>query len=407
MSLKVKRGILLSTLLSLFAGACTREAFPAITREDLFTLEIGRMEDQIALYNLEGDQGIRRADFTMREGLFYISDANGEKISRYNSYGDLLVMMYNDQTNPLPLTLLPWKEGEIVTRWAFTYPLKAPGKITVDSRKHLYVEDQLPDEGQRFDPESKALHNKVILHFDEYGRFVRYLGQEGIGGSPFPKIEGLYSSVQDELVVVCRLPTGWHIYWFDADGMSLYLVKLHNTALPIPPDRDIVFVSLDAIAAAPDERKLYLKVDYYRDTYDESTNTRSGSEPDSSVIWVMRVEDGSYERTIEVPFFESTVIESGRKTAVKLFYSLLGVIRKERVFLSVPVEEGYAILILDAGSTNSREQHRGLIQVKPEELQFNAFDLAEDGILSGLLADNWNIKLVWWRTDKLIGDVPL
>jgi hypothetical protein len=389
------------------AGACTQEPFPSITRENLFTLEIGRMEDQIALYNLEGDQGIRRTELAMRDGLFYISDGNGEKIVRYNSYGDLLFMIYNDQTNPLPLTLLPLKEGEIVTRWAVTYPLQAPGKITVDSRKHLYVEDQLPDEGHRFDPESKAILNKVILHFDEYGRFVQYLGQEGIGGSPFPKIEGLYTSVQDELAVVCRLPTGWNIYWFDADGMSLYVVKLQNTALPIPPDRDMVIVSLDAITVAPDERKLYLKADYYRDIYDESTNTRSGSEPDSSVIWVMRVEDGSYEGTIEVPFFESTLIESGRKIPVKLFYSLLGVIRKERVFLYVPVEAGYAILILAAGSAANGEQHRGFIQVDPDELQFNAFDLAEDGILSGLLVDNWDIKLVWWRTDKLIGDAPL
>ncbi|MDR1986598.1 MAG: hypothetical protein LBP88_06465 [Treponema sp.] len=405
MSLSVNPWIL--TLLSLLAASCTQEPFPSIIRENLFTLDIGRMEDQIALYNLEGDQGIRKTQFAMREGLFYISDGNGEKVVRYNSYGDLLFMIYNDQTNPLPLTLLPLKEGEIVTRWSLTYPLQEPGKITVDSRKHLYVEDLLPDEGRRFDPESKAVLNKVILHFDEYGRFVQYLGQEGIGGSPFPKIEGLYTSVQDELAVVCRLPTGWHIYWFDADGMSLYVIKLQNTALPIPRDRDIVFASLDAIAAAPDERKLYLKVDYYRDIYDESTNTRSGSEPDSSMIWVMRVEDGFYEGTIEVPFFESAMIESGRKTPVKLFYALLGVIRKERVFLYVPVEAGYAILILAVGSTANGEQHRGFIQVDPDELQFNAFDLAEDGILSGLLVDNWNIKLVWWRTDKLIGDTPL
>jgi hypothetical protein len=403
----VSQWVLICILLSLWAGACTQESFPSITRENLFILEIGRLEDQIALYNLEGDKGIRKTDLTMRDGLFYISDGNGEKVARYNSYGDLLFMIYNDQTNPLPLTLPPLEKDEIVTRWAFTYPLQDPGKITVDSRKHLYVEDQLPYEGQRFDPESKALLNKVILHFDEYGRFVQYLGQEGIGGSPFPKIEGLYTSVKDELAVVCRLPTGWNIYWFDPDGMSRYVVKLQDTALPIPPDRDMVFVSLDAIAVAPDERKLYLKMDYYRNTYDASTNTRSGNEPDSSVIWVMRVEDGSYERTIEVPFFESTITESGHKTPVKLFYSLLGVIRQERVFLYVPVEAGYAILILATDSATNGEERRGFIQVDPEELQFNAFALAEDGILSGLLADNWDIKLVWWRTDKLLGDTPL
>ncbi|MDR1956563.1 MAG: hypothetical protein LBQ30_06900 [Treponema sp.] len=403
----VNQWVILSSVLSFLAGACTRESIPAITRENLFTLEIGRLEDQIALYNMEGDQGIRRTEFAMREGLFYIADGTGEKILRYNSYGDLLFMIYNDQTNPAPLTLRYLQEGEVLTRWSFTYPLQKPGKIAVDSRKHLYVEDLLPDEQRRFDPDHKALLNKVILHFDEYGRFVQYLGQEGIGGSPFPKIEGLYTSLHDELAVVCRIPTGWNIYWFDAEGRSRYVVKIAQASLPIPPERDIVFVSLDGIAVAPDERKLYLKVDYYRDTYDASTNTRSGSEPDSSVIWVMRVEDGSYERTIEVPFFESTVTESGRTTQVKLFYSLLGVIRKERVFLSVPVERGYAILIVAAGAAANGEQRRGFIQVDPDELQFNAFDLAEDGILSGLLADNWNIKLVWWRTDTLIGDTPL
>ena len=112
MRLSVKAWILISTLLSLLAGACTQEPFPAIIRENLFTLEIGRMEDQIALYNLEGDQGIRRTELAMREGLFYISDGNGEKIVRYNSYGDLLFMIYNDQTNPLPLTLLPLNQDQ-------------------------------------------------------------------------------------------------------------------------------------------------------------------------------------------------------------------------------------------------------------------------------------------------------
>jgi hypothetical protein len=289
-----------------FFGGCSRESIPSVSREDIFTFAIGRLEDQIALYNLEGDQGIRRTNLTMRDGLFYISDGNGEKIVRYNSYGNPLFMIYNDETNPVPLSLRTIEQmpaGEVITRWAFTYPLQNPGKITVDSRKHIYVEDLLPDERYGFDAENKALLDRVILHFDADGRFVEYLGQEGIGGSPYPKIEGLYTSIQDELAVVCRLPTGWNIYWFDSAGVLLYLVKIGNEDIPIPLDREKILVSLDMIAVAPDARKLYIKVDYYRNTYDESTNTRSGNEPDSSVIWVMQVEDGSYQKTIEVPFF--------------------------------------------------------------------------------------------------------
>jgi hypothetical protein len=363
------------------------------------------MEDQIALYNLEGDQGIPRTDLAMRDGLFYITDGNGQKIVRYNSFGDILFMIYNEETNPVPLTLRIMQPGEVVTRWAISYPLQEPGRIAVDSRKHIYAEDQLPYERHGFDAESKALLNSVILHFDGDGHFVEYLGQEGIGGSPFPRIEGLYTSVEDELAVICRLPTGWNIYWFDADGMSMYLVTLRNDAIPVPQDRkDVVFASLDSIAPAPDERKLYVKVDYYRDTYDESTNTRSGNEPDSSVIWVMNVEDGSYDRIIEIPFFEYTVNENGRKVPLKMLYSLLGVIQKGRIFLSFPVEHGYSLLILAA---DSQAQYQGFIQVDHEELQFNAFDLSKEGILSALLVTDWDVKLVWWRTDKLLGDVPL
>jgi hypothetical protein len=393
--------VILSILLAL-VSSCSKEEVSSITREDIFTFKIGRLEDQIALYNLEGDQGIRQTNLTMREGLFYISDGNGEKVVRYNSYGDPLFMIYNEEKNPVPLTLRTLEhipEDEVITRWAFTYPLEKPGKITVDSRKHIYVEDRLPYERHGFDSESKALLDNVVLHFDAEGRFVEYLGQEGIGGTPFPKIEGLYTSVNDDLVVVCRLPTGWNIYWFNSDGISLYLIKIGNNEIPIPPDRDMVFVSMDMIAAAPDVRKLYLKVDYYRYTYDESTNTRSGNEPDSSVIWVMNIESGFYEKIIEIPFFEYTLTENNQKVSVKMFYAMLGIIRNERIFFQVPVENGYALLIL---SGDSQEQRRGFIQIHDEELAFNVFDLSEDGLLSALLVSNWDIKLVWWRTDKFI-----
>ncbi|MDR3168118.1 MAG: hypothetical protein LBT93_09245 [Treponema sp.] len=395
------RHLWLILLAALFLGSCSGEGVTSIAREDLFSLDIGRLEDQVALYDLEGDQGLARTDLAMRDGLFYISDGNGEKIVRYNSYGDLLFMIYNEETNPPPFTLRTMEAGEVVTRWALSYPLRNPGKIAVDSRKHIFAEELLPYERHSYDPEHKVLLDSIILHFDEDGRFTEYLGQEGIGGSPFPRISGIYTSVRDELAVVCRLPSLWQIYWYDAEGNLLFLVQLRNNAIPVPPDREGVISSVDTISAAPDQRKLYFKVDYYRDIYDESTNTRLGNEPDSSVIWIMSVEDGLYTGTIEVPFFEYNLMENNRRVSTRMLYSFLGVIRNNRVFLSFPVETGYALLILSAESI---EQRRGFIRVDPEELQFNAFNLSETGILSALLADNWNVKLVWWRTDKFIGE---
>jgi hypothetical protein len=320
-------------------------------------------------------------------------------------------MIYNEESNPPPLTLrVNAGENEVLTRWAVAWPLLEPGRITVDSRKHIYVEDKLPYERRSFDAERQTLLDGMILHFDDSGRFIEYLGQEGVGGTPFPRISGIYSSANDELVVVCRLPDGWMIYWFDAEASALFLIPFNNSAVPIPPDRLDVFPSVDAIMAAPDRRQLFIKVDYYRAVNDESTGTRSGVEPDSSVVWILDAETGIYIDTIEVPFYERAA-GSNRRETEKLFYSMLGVIREGRVFLSFPVEEGYSVLILQTDSKNPGGQSggrlQGLVRVEAEELEFNCFNLSAEGILSGLLATEHEARLVWWRTDRLaVGLLP-
>ena len=373
----------------------------SVERVDLFTLDIGMMEDQIALFNLEGSSGVRRIDIAMRDGLFYISDGNGGKILRYNSYGDLLFMIYNEETNPPPLTLRPLVEGSLVTRWAVSYPLLEPGVITVDSRNHILVRDRLPPERHSFDIENRVLLDNVVLRFDADGRFVQFLGREGIGGSPFPRIEKLYTTLRDELAVICRLPTGWNIYWYDSEGYFLFVVQLRSDAIPIPPDRENVIPSLDSITVGPNARRLYIKIDYYRNTYDESIETRTGIEPDSSVLWVMNAEDGVWERYVELPFFEYTTMEQNRRIISRMPYSMIGLTRNDRVFLSFPVEGGYSILAMSLES-GAGEQRRGFIDVDSREMQFNVFDLSADGILSGLLADDWQVKMVWWRTDRFM-----
>ena len=402
----MKRLLPVFVIVLLLSGCSRSVQIPSIERENLFTLDIGKLEDQIALFNLDGDRGVRRTEIAMRDGLFYISDAKGGKILRYNSYGDLLFMIYNEDTNPPPLSLKPLTEGNMVTRWAVSYPLLEPGHITVDSRKHIFVRDRLPPERYGFDTENKALLDSVILHFDADGRFVEYLGREGIGGSPFPKIDGLYVSQKDELAVVCRLSAGWNIYWYDSNGLFRFVVQLKIDALPIPGDRENVFASLDTIYVAPDARKLYIKIDYYRNTYDESTNTKSGIEPDSSAVWIMNAEDGVWEKHIDVPFYEHTYTEQNQKTTIRMLYSFLGVIKDGRFFLYFPVDGGYSLLVMSSEGGISGEQRQGLISVANEELQFNVFNLSADGILSGLLADEWQAKVVWWRTDKFLGEGP-
>jgi len=388
--------------MAVFFVSCKRDKIGSVEREDLFKLEIGPMEDQIALYKLDGTRGIRRTAFTMRDGLFFISDGNSGKIVRYNSYGNLLFMIYNDETNPQPITLKTnIQEDEQATRWAYKYPLEEPGWITVDSRKHIFVEDRLPQQDHRIDSETKAVLDGIILHFDQNGRFINYLGKEGIGGSPFPRIIGMSTSVRDELVVICRIPDGWDIFWFNSSGTLLYLVKISDSVIPALSNWPNALSIIDSITPVPDARKLYIKVDYSHDIYDQSTNTRTGSEPVSSNLWILNVEDGTYTGSVEIPLYE--IVESGKLTGIKVFYSVLGAARNGQVLFYFPVETGNSLLFVD---TNSRELRKGYIQFSMDELQYNDFFLSVDGILTAMLADNFNVKFVCWRTDKLIGVIP-
>ena len=390
----------LFVLFCCFICSCTPAVIDSINRESLFTLDIGPMEDQIALYSLEGDKGKRSADITMRDGLFYITDRNGGKIVHYNSYGNLLFMIYNNETNPDPANLKPKSDDGIQqTRWAFTYPLRSPGKIVVDSRKHIYIEERLPQDRFGFDDENKALLDSVILHFDADGRFIEYIGQGGQGGGPFPHISGLYSSIQDEIAIICRMPGGWNIYWYSMHGEQLFLIQLKNSAIPAPPDWPAYSSSIDNIIPLPDARKLFIKADYYRDVMDESTNTRISTEPVSSLIWILNVEEGVYENSIEVPFYEFSYTERGKNIHVYLLYSMLGVAKGGGILLYFPIETGYAILIMDSSGNKHR---RSAIDVDPGELRFNSFHLSPEGILSALLTDDWKIKVVWWRMDQFM-----
>ena len=385
-------------ILPLFILACRDNIVRLVERETLFTIEIGPMEDQIALFQLEGDRGIRRTGFTMRDGLFYIADGNSGKIVCYNAFGDLLFMIYNEETNPAPLSLrINIAEDEIATRWATTYPLNAPSWITVDSRRHIFAADLLPQQAHRFDTESGAILDSVILKFDQEGRFLNFLGREGLGGSPFPRIVGLSTSIRDEIAVICRIPAGWNIHWFNSSGMLLFLIKIDAASVPAHPQLPEAFAMVDTIFASPDSRQLFIKIDYSRDTFDPATNIRTGTEPIGSIIWILDIESGTYSHFHEIPLFELTHNGSER---FFVYYSMLGVMRGGRTLLYFPVEEGFSILFAD---THSGEQRRGMINFSHNELVFSDFHLSPEGILSAMLADNFNIKITWWRTDRFIG----
>ncbi|MCX7656678.1 MAG: hypothetical protein N2Z76_09165 [Treponemataceae bacterium] len=170
-------GLIASLILAMFFSCAVRNKVETVRRENLFRLDLGKLEHQIDLVNMEGDGRPLKTSLVMRDGQFYISDNRGNKVVRYTSYGDLLSMIYNPETNPPPLTLQKQDSGhQLVTRRAIPYPLVSNGYLTVDSRRHIYVEDKLPVERQVYDQNNNVLLDSTVLHFDGDGNFVEYLG---------------------------------------------------------------------------------------------------------------------------------------------------------------------------------------------------------------------------------------
>src|SRR5208283_2972277 len=116
---------------------------------------------------------------------------------------------------------------------------------------------------------------RVILRFDRKGRQLGSLGEEGIGGSPFPFVSALTVTSNDQLVVVCRLPGSWEVFWYSREGTPLYQVEISNSNLPAKPERGTTAV---LVSVLPDLQAplLYLIMSSYKDAGDART-TASGA----------------------------------------------------------------------------------------------------------------------------------
>ncbi len=337
----------------------------------------------------------------MRDGTFYVASGSSYKVMEFTSYGDLLSMYYNTDENPKPVMLQNPADGAAANRRAYPYAFRQVGEIAVSSSKVLYVEDRLPDERAVYDEKMGITLNKIVLRFRN-GEYQGYLGQEGLGGTPFPFIQSLKVSNRDEVIVLCRTMTSWIVFWYSGTGELVSTVHIPLDRLPAP-EGEKFFSSLETIVPDPDERVLYLKLDYYREGLDSSTGIKYGIDEIASRIYRLNVATSQYEGFVEVPgnvrrekgggFFETR--------EVNYLYEFMGVASGGSLYLRSR-EEGntHQLLILQK---DGKVLRRRSITVEDSQLLFSVFHLSADGILSALLASDTGAKVVWWRSDNLLG----
>jgi hypothetical protein len=386
--------------------SCGPETVEELEKELLFSLEIGKMDDQIELFQFEDDAFHQRNHLVMRDGIVYIANGNANKIMEFTSYGDLLSLFYNPEQNPQPVLLSTENpEGRVVNKRAYPFPFVGLRHIAVTDDRVLLVEDQLPKERYLYDEELDAALNRIIRRFTSKGKELGTVGQEGVGGTPFPYVEELYVTNDNDIVVVCRTIEKWITFWYSGAGDLRYRVVIDSDRLPVAREGDIP--NLEMVCPDLNDHRLYLKLDYYREEVDPSTGAQFGIENAGSRIYWLNLKNGKYEGFINIPENKQRATSEGqlKSEEIEYYYQLIGISRHGHFFLlSREAHERNRLVIMDAEGKVIRRRYVTITERSEEQgLLSLEFFLSPDGILSALLLREDRADVVWWRTDKQTG----
>ncbi|OJF75950.1 MAG: hypothetical protein BKP49_08995 [Treponema sp. CETP13] len=397
---------ILLPIILLFSSCNRNNKMVSLQEQNLFTLEYGMFENELRMFNINTAGNIQ-APICMEDGMFYIENSEAKKIMLFTSYGDLVQIIYNKDYNPTPsfvqkssTTLLNETDNtEIITQKAIEYPFINFGAITADNNKKIYVVDYLPSE--RYKEEDNSFLRQVVLRFKADGTFIGYLGQEGPGGTPFPFIENIYTTQNNELVVVCRTASGFSVFWYTTDGFLKYKIPIEQTKLPkIKTEHNVdQYIFLSKIVPDYTEEKLYLKIDYQVSEQDESSRVQAGILLKQTSLYPLNVVTGVFEEPLIIPPYEDVETEGYTKTVHKLAYDFLGVTDSGWFFFTIGDATGYSVLLVQPNGQKILSRH---LDINPEDTLYQSFSLSHDGIISALIVKKEEAKVCWWRTDSII-----
>ena len=410
--------VLFITLILLNFSCSRNQTISTIKEENLFSLNYGKYENELQLFNLANLGNINTKIF-MKDGFFFIADDNAKKIMEMTSYGDLLGIIYNPETNPEPSFVRKITNSnaigsstenysqKTITQSAQKHPFNNISNLAVDSEKNIFVVDQITAERQEQDLQSKTILKEVVLRFTNEGNFIDYIGQEGPGGTPFPFIKDIFVTKNNELIVTCITTEGNTVFWFNSAGFLKYTIPIKTESIPLVKDEYDMdsteyFVTIDKIIPDFTKQKLYIKTDYHKTVIDTESNVQSGIEYYQTLLHPLNVENGQFEEFLVIPPYEDVVTDGFSKLTYNTAFDFLGVTESGWFFFMIPDSTGYIVQMIQPNGQRIIKRHLKYNRDKTEYLNFT---LSDDGIISALLASNEKIDILWWRTDSLIESI--
>ena len=391
-------GLLISGII--FTSCLGNETVQSISETELFSLPYGNFEEQLSVSDLN-DVGNVRFGIAMQDGFFYIVNGESKKILELNSYGDLLSLFYNEDSQTARL-LENSKRPDISIHHEISYPFDYPGMVAVDSNKNVYTVCSIPWDRQEKSDDSTTLYSHTVLRFARDGSSVDYIGQQGPGGTPFPFIKNIYTTSKDELVVVASSSSGLLVYWFASDGFLKYMIPVTTRDAPAGEDKENQtdsFLTIQNVVPDPVTYKLYVQIDYYSTYIDEDSKVQSGINYIQTLLYPLNIESGTYEEPVSVPPYEESVVSDYSKLTYRIPYDFLGVTKNGWKFFIVKTEDGFNIEMIQSESQKILRRHFKAVH---SNIVYDTMCLSQDGILTALYLEKEKARVVWYRTDNLI-----
>jgi hypothetical protein len=381
----------------IFIISCNKEQkYSLFEKEDKFTLNIGHMENEIDFFSRNGLSFSLITDIYMKDGIFYISNGNGKKILKFNSYGDLL--------NTIKPSIFYASIGLNDTSWSFN----EPGNMAISSKDFVYIDDSLEydysliedyiDKSYDLSPnkteiDKHILTEKIISVFDNEGNYLYFIGQDGIGGKPFPYIFNIVIDKLDRLIVICQSTYFWQIFRYDSNGNFIDKTQIDLANLPSLESNKESITQIDGIIADRNKDRLLFELTFFSRQMDDKTNQVLSMKTLSTRVYYYDLGTNTFISWMETP-------NSITEERLDNFYLLDIAMGKYLFFMSnnyenqtkelkITNENGYVIGHYDLGVDNSN-------------LIYSNYSLSMDGILTSLLCSEYAGAISWWRTDKIL-----
>lgn len=393
---------LLPAVFTLFLLSGCAEDQTVLERQVLFSLPVGMLETQFDSLGYGTAAPRNKNRIVMRNDIIGISNGVRNKIMEFTSYGDLLSMYYHPQQNPKPITLLEdspeQQQRRLINKKAHPYTFQEIGEIAYTSSNTLLVEDHVPDSRRFYDEQAGVNLRHVVVRFDESGRYRDYLGQEGIGGTPFPVIEDIQVNRDDHSIVISKTPDAHQVFWFNQQGDRLYSLEFTTQTLPGLGDQGLI-PTIDRIVPAASGPFLFLHINYYPES-------REGSEGDQeyvqSIVYRFNIAQEQYDRSFPLPLNlvqpPGTLSLSG--TEVQYLFHLVGLDAQGRFFFISPsLQDQHRVIVMDS---QGRVVYRSFIAMSDDRILFRDLSVTPRGILISLQVYNDRTEVVWWRSDQAL-----